>query len=514
MKKILYTLLGIGITLATSVYAINVTIPQSTAYGQIPVGNAVGGGYTPMATSTLGISGGSGTPGGATTQVQYNNGGAFGGSSTFLWDKAFNTLTLGDGSFSGYILAPNTLSLFVVSTSTTQNRIQMNPTEIGFHPASGVNGITIFGNGASGQTGSSQIKSVAQNGDQDTFSLPYENGITDTLVAQQTLLATAPITYNGAGRYGCATCSTITSTGVSGNVARWTSSTNLGTGVLLDTGTVAGVNGTVSTAAFNALGTSVLDPFQAGTSTRPAMIVVRGNTGYVGVATSTPISQLDVNVISGINGGTFKADATTPTFAGNADNLLTVRGTGSSASTWRGRITSGGDNIETLFGEYNSQAWIGAHDSTLSGWRSLYINPETGVTTKVFIGAFNGRTNSILTVDSATGSVGVNTPSPTATLMVTGQTGATNPFVVASSTGTNIITVTPSGNTGFSTSTPTATVDIYTSVASTTPLLLETVSGGGCILVKDVAGTGYTQLYTQAGVLSARVHTGSLTLCN
>jgi hypothetical protein len=83
--------------------------------------------------------------------------------------------------------------------------------------------------------------------------------------------------------------------------------------------------------------------------------------------------------------------------------------------------------------------------------------------------------------------------------------------------GTNVITMLNStGSTGFATSTPVGSVDIYTSVASTTPLLLESVSKGGCIIIKDV-GSGpatYTQVYTQAGAVFGKVHTGSLATCN
>jgi hypothetical protein len=43
-------------------------------------------------------SGGGGTPGGSTTQVQFNDGGAFGGDSGFTFDKTNNTLGLGGGT--------------------------------------------------------------------------------------------------------------------------------------------------------------------------------------------------------------------------------------------------------------------------------------------------------------------------------------------------------------------------------------------------------------------------------
>ena len=42
----------------------------------------------------LGGSGGSGTPGGSDTQVQFNDGGAFGGDANFTFNKTTNTLTI------------------------------------------------------------------------------------------------------------------------------------------------------------------------------------------------------------------------------------------------------------------------------------------------------------------------------------------------------------------------------------------------------------------------------------
>lgn len=43
-------------------------------------------------------SGGSGTPGGSDTQVQFNDGGSFGGDSGFTWNKTTDTLTVGAGA--------------------------------------------------------------------------------------------------------------------------------------------------------------------------------------------------------------------------------------------------------------------------------------------------------------------------------------------------------------------------------------------------------------------------------
>jgi hypothetical protein len=50
------------------------------------------------------IGGGGGSPGGANTQIQFNNSGSFGGSSNFVWDNTNNVLTItGDIQYSGVL---------------------------------------------------------------------------------------------------------------------------------------------------------------------------------------------------------------------------------------------------------------------------------------------------------------------------------------------------------------------------------------------------------------------------
>lgn len=59
--------------------------------------------------------GGGGTPGGADTQIQFNNSGAFGGSANFVWDNSGNELTVtGDISYTG------------VLTDTSDRRLKSN----------------------------------------------------------------------------------------------------------------------------------------------------------------------------------------------------------------------------------------------------------------------------------------------------------------------------------------------------------------------------------------------------
>jgi len=187
---------------------------------------------------------------------------------------------------------------------------------------------------------------------------------------------------------------------------------------------------------------SNLMEYQAGLSGQHAFFVNQGteamritSTGLVGVGTTTPDGKMTVyKTGSGSSSvGLTVHDAVLPTYSANADNLFTVRGTGSSATTWRGRVTAGGDNRAFIMGEYNSQAWLGAHTANLAAWADLYINPD-GTTQSTYIGDMGGGAASplpILTVSNALGNVGIGTTSPIAKLSVAGNaiiTGTTTPI--------------------------------------------------------------------------------------
>jgi len=79
------------------------------------------------ATLSWATAGGGGTPGGSTTQVQFNDAGVFGGDSDFTWNKTTNTLTIaginfgrGGGAVSTNLaIGPNTIA----GTATGQRNI-------------------------------------------------------------------------------------------------------------------------------------------------------------------------------------------------------------------------------------------------------------------------------------------------------------------------------------------------------------------------------------------------------
>lgn len=82
---------------------------------------------------------------------------------------------------------------------------------------------------------------------------------------------------------------------------------------------------------------------------------------------------------------------------------LHVKESGTSNSIWRGRIVASGDINAVVMGEYNGKAWLGAHNSQLTGWSDLIIQAEGG---NVGIGTTNP--NSKLTIRSATTGVSIH----------------------------------------------------------------------------------------------------------
>lgn len=71
--------------------------------------------YTGSAWSEIGAGGGGGTPGGSTTQVQFNDGGAFAGDAGFTYNKTTDTATIGSLSLTTIANATTDTDKFIVS---------------------------------------------------------------------------------------------------------------------------------------------------------------------------------------------------------------------------------------------------------------------------------------------------------------------------------------------------------------------------------------------------------------
>lgn len=124
---------------------------------------------------------------------------------------------------------------------------------------------------------------------------------------------------------------------------------------------------------------------------------------------------------------------------------------------WSGRVVAGGTTNVFLLGEYDSKAWLGAHNATLTAWAPFYINPDGPQT--LYLGAINSSqfTGPIITVanNPIDYNVGIKTNSTTPSLLIT-QQGSGHCLVVEDSTnpdGTPFV-IDAEGRVGIGTSTP------------------------------------------------------------
>ncbi len=138
-NKVGYIIIGVILAIAGTVYAA-VSVPNAQQKGDLPSGLTTGNyqlfhpgangkvltasSSAPNGLDWTTITGGSGssTPAGSNTQIQYNNAGAFGADSNFLWSNSSQTLTISNAlqlSGSGGILYTDGPLLFTGKSSTT-----------------------------------------------------------------------------------------------------------------------------------------------------------------------------------------------------------------------------------------------------------------------------------------------------------------------------------------------------------------------------------------------------------
>lgn len=120
-------------------------------------------------------------------------------------------------------------------------------------------------------------------------------------------------------------------------VARWLTTTTLGTGVLIDNGTVSGVNATTSAYTFNVQGGAATNPFNIASSTGASLFTILQN-GNVGIGSTTPGSLLSVS-------NSFAVSSTSP--GTNILDVASSTGTIFLAVSQNGHIITGG-NLPTL----------------------------------------------------------------------------------------------------------------------------------------------------------------------
>jgi hypothetical protein len=184
----------------------------------------------------------------------------------------------------------------------------------------------------------------------------------------------------------------------------------------------------------NAYGVYINQP-TIGSTANYALYSVGGTNyfgGNVGIGTTGPSSLLTV--------------------AGNIQALTSNDSSGSNRGITIEPVITSASTPQIIRGWGNATGIELQAINTIQGVNqsSVYINPS-------YIALKTSNTNSVAGVErlriDGTGNVGIGTITPTSTLFVQG-TSTINPFVVASSTGTQLITVLPSGNVGIGTTTP------------------------------------------------------------
>ena len=200
----------------------------------------------------------------------------------------------------------------------------------------------------------------------------------------------------------------VTGSGTNGYVTRWTAANTVSTGILLDNGTVAGVNATSSTISFNVQGSGTLDPFNVASSSGTSIFRVT-SAGNVGIGTTTPGSNLTVKPSAAAQG-------------------ITVR------------ESDDGQDAVRLDGYVNG----GLFQMMTGGATTISFN----TTEAAGVNYFN------------TGNIGVGTTTPVAKLAVQGTAGNNALLDIASSTGTSVLRVAPSGNVGIGITAPTETLHV------------------------------------------------------
>jgi hypothetical protein len=162
----------------------------------------------------------------------------------------------------------------------------------------------------------------------------------------------------------------LSGNGTNGYVVHYTGASTTATGILLDNGTVAGVNATFSTIALNVQGSSTLDPFQVASSNASSLLIVKAN-GNVGIGTTSPIALFTVASTS--NAGLL-------TVASNGSTTISSLTSGVVQSTGSGNLYISPVSLTSEVNGILPVANGGTNSSTLGSTLVGFVTNGTNVT--------------------------------------------------------------------------------------------------------------------------------------
>jgi hypothetical protein len=181
-------------------------------------------------------------------------------------------------------------------------------------------------------------------------------------------------------------------------------------------------------------------------------------TGKVGIGTNSPANDLvlvsESTASRGLNISQINTGVNAPVF-----DFRKARGTTGGLTT----VVDGDYTSVTNFYAYDGTSYL---DAAIMGTRVNGTVSTGRAPTDIFFGTNNGASdtnpyanNGIRLLISSNGNIGINTTSPIARLAIQAASSS-NPFIIASSTGTNIVTVFNTGVFGVNTNTPQYTMSV------------------------------------------------------
>ncbi|MEK7628410.1 MAG: helix-turn-helix domain-containing protein, partial [Patescibacteria group bacterium] len=453
-------------------------IATSTApsYGNVLVGNSSGG-YDLVATSSLGISGGSGLPSGSDGQLQYNNSGSFGGASNVYFDDANNRLGVGTSSpYATLAIVGQAVAAYFTATSSIASSfdgglLSLASTTIG--GGAQATGLTVSG----GATTTGNL--VVQGTGTSTFAGGISTTRLDATSASSTFNGLR-ITGNGLQISTIANCSETLETDASGNIICGTDATATGAADSFTFTTNYGVTNAATSsplwaqAGINASSTSHFATFDAiaGTTTNFAISNVASSllktnaTGGIIPA----VAGTDYLTSSNIFSYLFPANATTTLLSFNGGltayaSSTIGNGTASGGLTVFGTATTTNLTVSNLA----STSQLVASNSFTIGTLSGFLKATAGSVATALVNLTTDVTGILPTANGGTGWGNIQANS----LVIGNGTGAlatttagTNGQVLALVAGVPTWTATTTFSTGLTYLNGNVTADLGTSISA------------------------------------------------